>query len=145
MKKLAMITTVLGALAISPALAQDTAKERAGKGGAVGGAAAGAVGGALVGGPVGAAVGAIIGGAAGATAASITAPDRQYVVQYVEKHPNKNFRVTGDIVVGGRLPPAVTLYEIEGRPSLAKYRYTVINGRTVLVDPGNRQIVYILK
>ncbi|MCC2099008.1 MAG: DUF1236 domain-containing protein [Hyphomicrobiales bacterium] len=145
-KTLAVISTLtVMSLATLPVQAQTASQERAAKGGAVGGAAAGAVGGALVGGPVGAVVGAIIGGAAGATAASITAPEERYIQTYVAKNPRPAFRARGKVVVGARLPAAVELYPIAGRPSLAKYRYTRINGRLVLVEPTNREIVYIVR
>ena len=147
MKKTLAIFSALTVMSLAslPAQAQTPNQERAAKGGAAGGAAAGAVGGAIVGGPVGAVVGAIVGGAAGATAASITAPEERYIVTYVEKNQRPAFRARGKVAVGARLPAAVELYPIDGRPSLAKYRYTRVNGHLVLVEPASREIVYIVR
>lgn len=135
MKKTLAIFSALTVMSLAslPAQAQTPNQERAAKGGAVGGAAAGAVG------------GAIVGGAAGATAASITTPEERYIVTYVEKNPRPAFRARGKVVVGARLPAAVELYPINGRPSLAKYRYTRVNGHRVLVEPASREIVYIMR
>lgn len=45
----------------------------------------------------------------------------------------------GDVVVGAEVPADVTFQTIPDY----EYRYTRINDRPVLVDPGTRRIVYI--
>lgn len=105
------------------------------------GAAAGAVGGAVVGGPVGAAVGAAGGAVVGALSETNTPRFREYVV----KEGKPSYAYMGDVVVGTVLPPAgVTFYEVPNEFGVQKYRYTIVNGRTVLVDPQTRTIVQIV-
>ena len=105
------------------------------------GAAAGAVGGAVVGGPVGAAVGAAGGAVVGAISEDNTPRFRAYVV--MEHKPS--FAYMGDVVVGTVLPPAgVTYYDVPTQFGPTTYRYTIINGRTVLVEPQTRRIVQII-
>lgn len=111
------------------------------QGGAAAGAATGAVGGAIVGGPVGAAVGAV----GGAIVGGIADADRREFRTYVETQRVQPYRVNGEIVVGATLPSTgVEYYEVPARFKVQNYRYTVVNGKTVLVDPGTRRVVEII-
>ena len=111
------------------------------QGGAAAGAAAGAAGGAVVGGPVGAAVGAVGGAIVGGIADDKSPRFKAYVVE--EKIPSYAYQ--GDIVIGTELPPTgVTFYEVPAEYGVTEYRYTVVNDRTVLVDPKTRKIVQII-
>ncbi len=47
-----------------------------------------------------------------------------------------------DHVLGSRVPETVELYTID-QPDMA-YRYVVVDGRTVLVNPETREIVRVL-
>jgi hypothetical protein len=48
-------------------------------------------------------------------------------------------------VVGAKLPTSgVTYYEVPQEYRVAKYRYTVVNERPVLVDPGTHTIVQVI-
>lgn len=102
------------------------------------GAATGAAMGALVAGPLGAIVGATAGTAAGATA---TEPSTE-VTTYIEANPQEPVVLDGEVVIGAGVPEEVTLYEV---PDAPEYRYVTINGQRVLVNPENRQIVYIYR
>jgi hypothetical protein len=111
------------------------------QGGAAAGAAAGAAGGAVVGGPVGAAVGAVGGAIVGGIADDKTPRFKAYVVE--EKIPSYSYM--GEIVIGTELPATgVTYYEVPAEYGVTEYRYTVINNRTVLVEPRTRKIVQII-
>ena len=67
---------------------------------------------------------------------------REYVVG--ERVPT--FTVPDRVVVGGVLPDAgVTYYDVPEKFGASLYRYTVVNGRTVLVEPGSRRIVEIVE
>ncbi|HEX2255874.1 MAG TPA: DUF1236 domain-containing protein [Afifellaceae bacterium] len=104
------------------------------------GTATGAVGGAIAGAAIGGPVGAIIGGVAGASlGATIDPPDR--VVTYVREQQAEPVFLEGEVVVGARLPETVTLHPI---PEY-EYHYAVVNRQPVLVRPGERQIVYIVR
>ncbi|WP_333825624.1 DUF1236 domain-containing protein [Pinisolibacter sp.] len=134
-----MATTTAVAVLASLAFASPASADQSG-GGALGGAAAGAVGGAIIGGPVGAVIGGVAGAVGGATIGTIAADDQVYVRTYVEKHPRDNVVVKEPIVIGKPLPSSVTVYEIEGNPKLAGYRYAYVNQNYVLVD-GDGMVV----
>jgi len=51
-----------------------------------------------------------------------------------------------EVVVGAELPPGgVTYYEVPAEYGVKEYRYTVVNNRTVLVDPRTHRIVQIIE
>ena len=51
-----------------------------------------------------------------------------------------------DVRVGAVLPEAgVTYYEVPQEYGVRDYRYTVVDGRTVLVDPRTRRIVEVVE
>lgn len=62
-------------------------------------------------------------------------------IAYVRATPVDAVHVTGEIVVGAILPPELVLYEIPSSP----YQYAVVNSATVLVEPGERKVVYIVR
>jgi hypothetical protein len=67
---------------------------------------------------------------------------RKYVIG--ERIPNHS--IPERIIVGTILPDAgVTFYDIPQTYGATPYRYTVVNGRTVLVDPRTRRIVQIVE
>lgn len=134
LKNLILGATALTAVAsfILPAQAQ---------GGAATGAAAGAVGGGLVGGPVGAVVGAGVGAVAG----GITDDNRPKFKTYVTSRKPASYSYKEDVRVGATLPASgVTYYEVPKEYGVTKYRYTVVNDRTVLVDPDRHTIVQVI-
>lgn len=110
--------------------------ENRGGGGDVAGAATGAIAGAIVGGPIGAAVG----GAAGLVAgAALNPPDER--IEYVRSNPVNPVYLEGEAVVGAQLPETVELQTIPDY----EYRYVYVNGQPVLVDPNNREVVYVVR
>src|SRR3954451_17797752 len=128
---------VLGTLLV--ALAGSTAAFA--QGGPAAGAATGAVGGAIVGGPAGAAAGATVGAVAGGIADDARPRFRTYVSG--QRHPS--YRYDREVRVGADLPSSgVTYYEVPREYGVTKYRYTVVNDRPVLVDPGTHRIVEVI-
>lgn len=110
----------------------------AGQDTAVGGATGAAMG-ALVAGPVGAVAGAAIGG----TAAAVAQPEPAAGLQtYVTTNPVEPVVLDGEVVIGAGVPDVVTLHAV---PEYPDYRYALINGQYVLVNPNDRQIVYIYR
>jgi hypothetical protein len=106
------------------------------------GATTGAVTGAIVGGPVGAAVGAGVGAVAG----GIADDTRPRFRSYVEERHVPSYRYGREVRVGEDLPTAgVTYYEVPREYGVTKYRYTVVNDRTVLVDPSTHRIVQVIE
>jgi hypothetical protein len=131
MKKIVLGTLLLALAGSTAALAQ----------GAATGAATGAVGGAVVGGPAGAVVGATVGAVAGGIADDARPRFRTYVTG--QRHPS--YRYDRDLRVGADLPSSgVTYYEVPREYGVTKYRYTVVNDRTVLVDPGTHRIIEVI-
>ncbi len=66
---------------------------------------------------------------------------REYIVR--ERVPT--YTIPDRVTVGGVLPEAgVTYYDVPQTYAVTPYRYTVVNGRTVLVDPRSRRIVQVV-
>ena len=67
---------------------------------------------------------------------------REYVIR--ERIPD--YSVPERIIVGTVLPEVgVTFYDVPQTYGVTPYRYTVVNGRTVLVEPRTRRIVQIIE
>ena len=134
-KNILLTGVVLAALAPAAALAQTG-------GGAAAGAATGAAGGAIVGGPVGAAVGGITGAILGGIADQQQPEFRQYVT--TQKVPSYTYRE--EVRVGAVLPESgVTYHEVPAQYKVKGYRYTIVNDTPVLVEPGTRRIVQVIR
>lgn len=128
------------AIAISPvvALAQNPDGAR---GGAAAGAAAGAVGGAVVGGPVGA----VVGGVGGAVVGGIAGDNTPRFKTYVTEHRVPSYSYREEVRVGAVLPErGVTYREVPTEFGAKGYRYTVVNDRTVIVEPKTRKIIQVI-
>jgi len=111
--------------------------------GTASGAAGGAVTGAIVGGPVGAAVGGVAGAAVGS---ALSADEATRVRSYVVAQRRPSIRVADEVVVGQPLPPRVRLYSVPPSVGLSNpYSYTIVNDRTVLVDPQTRTVVQVIE
>jgi len=66
---------------------------------------------------------------------------REYIVQ--ERVPS--YTIADRVVVGGFLPESgVTFYDVPQTFGASLYRYTVVNGETVLVEPRTRRIVQVI-
>ena len=135
--EITMNKLILGSLLV--ALTSSTAAYA--QGGAATGAATGAVGGAIVGGPAGAVAGATVGAVAGGIADDARPRFRTYVSG--QRHPS--YRYDRDLRVGADLPSSgVTYYDVPREYGVTKYRYTVVNDRTVLVDPSTHRIIEVI-
>jgi hypothetical protein len=135
MKTRLLAATAILALFSAPALAQSGA-------GPATGAATGAVGGAIVGGPVGA----VVGGAAGAIVGGLAEQQQPRFRQYVVTQGRPSYRYQEEVRVGAVLPTSgVTYYEVPNEYGVQNYRYTVVNDQVVLVDPGTRRIVQVVR
>ena len=67
---------------------------------------------------------------------------REYIVR--ERVPT--YTIPDRVIVGGVLPDAgVTYYDVPQTYAVTPYRYTVVNGQTVLVDPRSRRIVQVVE
>ncbi len=67
---------------------------------------------------------------------------REYVIR--ERVPT--YTIPDRVVVGTVLPEAgVTTYDVPQTFGATPYRYTVVNGETVLVEPRSRRIVQVVE
>jgi hypothetical protein len=67
---------------------------------------------------------------------------REYIVR--ERVPN--YTIPDRVIVGGVLPETgVTYYDVPQTFAVTPYRYTVVNGQTVLVEPRSRRIVQVVE
>jgi len=112
------------------------------QGGVAAGATTGAVGGAIVAGPVGAVVGGVGGAIVGGIADANQPRFRTYVVE--QKRPS--YAYSSEVVIGAELPEqGVTYYDVPVEYGAPGYRYTVVNNRTVLVDPKTRRVIQVIQ
>jgi hypothetical protein len=97
-------------------------------------------------GPVGAVVGGTIGGVVGGVAGILGVDDRPRFQHYVVEQRRPSYHYSNDVRVGVVLPEqGVTYYEVPDQFGRAhEYRYTVVNDRTVLVDPRTRRVVEVI-
>lgn len=66
---------------------------------------------------------------------------RDYVIG--ERTPS--YAVQGDVTVGVILPEiGVTFYDVPPSFAVTPYRYTVVNGETVLVEPRTRRVMQMI-
>jgi hypothetical protein len=97
-------------------------------------------------GPVGAIVGGTIGGVVGGVAGVLGVDERPRFRSYVVEQHRPSYRYQGDVIVGTELPEAgVAYYDVPPEYGVRNYRYTVVNDRTVLVDPRTRRVVQVVE
>lgn len=65
---------------------------------------------------------------------------RTYVIQQGKHH--RSVRIEEQVEVGTVVPPNMDVYAI---PDSQDYVYTVINDRSVVVDPRSRKVLYIVQ
>ncbi|WP_192177448.1 DUF1236 domain-containing protein [Mesorhizobium amorphae] len=79
----------------------------------------------------------------GAAAADtvVIQPEQETVIrEYVKKQPLASVKLPGvELNIGTALPDTVELHEVPN----VKYRYTVIDNRTVVVDPDTRTVIKV--
>ena len=113
--------------------------------GVVGGAAEGAHEGNRAAGPVGAVVGGAVGAVGGGVAGLIGADRQPQFRTYVTQEHRSSYSYDRPVAVGAELPgEGVTYYEVPSEYGVRDYRYTVVNGQTVLVDPSTHRIVEVI-
>ena len=75
----------------------------------------------------------------------IVADKRPAFREYIVRERVPNYTISERVVVGGVLPDAgVTVYDVPQTFGTTPYRYTVVNGQTVLVEPRSRRIVQVV-
>jgi hypothetical protein len=88
-------------------------------------------------GPVGAVIGGVIGGVVGGVNGVLGVDDRPRFRSYVVEQRRPSYQYREDL--------RVSYYDVPPEYGARDYRYTVVNGRTVLVEPRTRRIVEIVE
>jgi len=98
-------------------------------------------------GPVGAVVGGVIGGVVGGVAGVLGVDARPRFHEYIVREHRPSYHYSDDVRVGAVLPDeGFTYYEVPPEYGVRRdYRYTVVNDRTVLVDPRTHRIVQVVE
>ena len=137
-----MIRRLIGIAAVAAAVAIPAAAQAQG---VPGGIERGSREGERAAGPVGAVVGGVIGGVVGGVTGVLGVDERPRFRQYVVEQRRPSYQYREDVRVGAELPEeGVTYYEVPREYGARDYRYTVVNNRTVLVDPRTHRIVEIV-
>src|SRR4051812_18833622 len=138
-----MIRRFIGVAAIAAAVALPNVAQAQG---VPGGIERGAREGERAAGPVGAIVGGTIGGVVGGVAGVLGVDERARFRTYAVEQRRPSYQYREEVRVGAVLPEeGVTYYEVPREYGAHQYRYTVVNGRTVLVEPRTRRIVEIVE
>ena len=129
--------TAIAVVALLPVIAQAQ--------GVPGGIERGARDGERAAGPVGAIVGATVGGVVGGLAGVLGVDERPRFRTYVIEQRRPSYQYREDVRLGAVLPDeGVTYYDVPSEYNARDHRYTIVNGRTVLVEPQSRRIVQII-
>jgi hypothetical protein len=76
----------------------------------------------------------------------IVAAQRPAFREYIVRERVPNYTIPGQVVVGGVLPEVgVTYYDVPQTYGATPHRYSVVNGRTILVEPRTRRIVQVIE
>ena len=75
------------------------------------------------------------------------APDQRPAFrEYIVRERVPDYTIRDRVVVGGVLPETgVTYYDVPQSFGVTPYRYTVVNGQTILVEPRSRRIVQVVE
>ena len=97
-------------------------------------------------GPVGGVVGGVIGGVVGGVNGLFGIDQEPRFHEYVVHEHHRSFAYDHDVVVGTVLPgDGIDYYDVPAEYGKAhEYKYTVLNDRTVLVDPHTRRVVEVI-
>ena len=96
-------------------------------------------------GPVGGIVGGAIGGVVGGVNGVLGIDQRPRFHSYIVERHHPSYAYDGDLRVGADLPgDGITYYDVPAEYGTHDYRYTVVNNRTVLVDPRTHRVVEIV-
>ena len=142
-KGVIMIGRLVGTVAVIATLFLPVASHAQG---VPGGVERGARDGERAAGPVGAVVGGAIGGVVGGVSGVLGVDERPRFRSYVVEQRRPSYQYREDVRVGAVLSDdGVTYYDVPPEYGVREYRYTVVNGRTVLVEPRTRRIVEIVE
>ena len=66
--------------------------------------------------------------------------------EYVTREHVPTYTIPDRVIVGGVLPETgVTYYDVPQAYGITPYRYTVVNGQTILVEPRSRRVIQVVE
>ena len=75
----------------------------------------------------------------------IASDQRSAFREYIVRERVPNYTISERVIVGTVLPETgVTYYDVPQSFGATPYRYTVVNGQTILVEPRSRRIVQVV-
>jgi hypothetical protein len=78
-------------------------------------------------------------------AVGIATDQRPAFREYIVRERVPNYTISDRVTVGAILPETgVTFYDVPQSFAATPYRYTVVNGETVLVEPRSRRVVQVI-
>jgi hypothetical protein len=78
--------------------------------------------------------------------AGIAVDQRPAFREYIVRERVPEYTIPDRVVVGTVLPETgIVTYDVPQSFGATPYRYTVVNGRTILVDPHSRRIVQVVE
>lgn len=81
----------------------------------------------------------------GSAIGGISDDDRPRFRTYVAEQKTLSYNYSSNLQIGTELPDSgVTYYDVPSGYGVRDYRYTVVNGRAVLVDPRTRRVVQLI-
>jgi len=91
-------------------------------------------------------VGVVRGDSVTVESGGIAVEQRPAFRDYVIREHAPTYTIPDRVIVGGVLPETgVTYYDVPQTFGVIPYRYTVVNGQTVLVEPRSRRIVQVVE
>jgi hypothetical protein len=94
----------------------------------------------------GVAAGVTTGAVGGAVVGGIADASRPQFRTYVVEQHVPSYAYSSQVVVGAELlEQGITYYEVPPQYGVTQYRYTVVNNRTVLVEPRTRRVVQVIE
>ncbi|WP_436148238.1 DUF1236 domain-containing protein [Bosea sp. LjRoot90] len=88
----------------------------------------------------------MVGGVGGAVVGGIIGDNTPALQTYVTEQRVPSYTYSEDVRVGAVLPQqGVTYREVPAEYGVKGYRYTVVNNRTVLVEPESRRIIQVIE
>ncbi len=81
------------------------------------------------------------------SAATISPAQEAKIKEFVADEHRTSVAVPASfrLSVGAEVPQSVEIYEFNEDLGLSQHRYTIISGKTVIVDPGTRKVLRIME
>jgi hypothetical protein len=79
------------------------------------------------------------------TSQTITTEQAGKIRTYVQKEKKPSVKIQEQVSVGSTLPGTTQFYTFPDDVGVKNYRYSIINDRTVIVDPSTRRVIQIIE